>query len=148
MSNAIEVHNLSHRYGDRVIYENLSFSVPKNRVVALLGKNGVGKTTLIKILMGFLRPVGGRCYVLGEDSHDLSPVTRARIGLLFEGHLAYDLMTIAEIERFYKPFYPGWRSDLYYDLGWPCLTATVSATCPAGSAPRSCSVLFLRRTRN
>jgi ABC-2 type transport system ATP-binding protein len=116
MSNAIEVHNLSHRYGERFIYESLSFSVPKKRVVALLGKNGVGKTTLIRILMGFLRPVGGRCRVLGEDSHDLSPATRARIGLLFEGHLAYDLMTIAEIERFYQSFYPGWRRELYYDL--------------------------------
>lgn len=116
MSHAIEVHSLSHRYGERTIYENLSFSVPKKRVVALLGKNGVGKTTLIRILMGFLRPVGGRCRVLGEDSHDLSPETRARIGLLFEGHLAYDLMTIAEIERFYKSFYPGWRRELYYDL--------------------------------
>jgi ABC-2 type transport system ATP-binding protein len=116
MNDAIEVHSLSHRYGERVIYEDLSFSVPKKRVVALLGKNGVGKTTLIRILMGFLRPLGGRCRVLGEDSHNLSPATRARIGLLFEGHLAYELMTIAEIERFYRPFYSGWRKDLYYDL--------------------------------
>ena len=116
MKHAIEVQGLTHKYGDRLIYEDLSFSVPQKRVVALLGKNGVGKTTLIRILMGFLRPVGGRCFVLGEDSHDLSPETRARIGLLFEGHLAYELMTIAEIERFYRPFYSGWRKDLYYDL--------------------------------
>lgn len=113
---AIEVSGLSHRFGERVIYEDLSFSVPKGRVVALLGKNGVGKTTLIRILMGFLRPRGGSCRVLGEDSHDLSPATRSRIGLLFEGHLAYEMMTIAQIERFYHPFYPGWRSELYYDL--------------------------------
>ena len=116
MDEAIEVRGLSHRYGERVIYDNLSFSVPKGRVVALLGKNGVGKTTLIRILMGFLRPRGGSCRVLGEDSHALSPATRARIGLLFEGHLTYDLMTIAQVERFYRPFYPGWRSELYYEL--------------------------------
>jgi len=113
---AIEVDHLSHRYGERVIYSDLSFIVPKGRVVALLGKNGVGKTTLIRILMGFLRPIGGICRVLGEDSHDLSPATRGRIGLLFEGHLTYEMMTIAEIERFFRPFYPGWRHELFYDL--------------------------------
>jgi ABC-2 type transport system ATP-binding protein len=114
--NAIEVQGLAHHYGDRVIYEELSFSVPKGRVVALLGKNGVGKTTLIRILMGFLKPLRGECRVLGENSYDISPATRARIGLLFEGHLAYDLMTIEQIEHFYRPFYPGWRSELYYEL--------------------------------
>lgn len=113
---AIQVHQLTHSYGRRTLYRDLSFQVPKGRVVALLGKNGVGKTTLIRLLMGFLRPVGGRCRVLGEDSHALSPATRARIGLLLEGHLTYDFMTIAQIERFYRPFYPGWRHDLYYDL--------------------------------
>lgn len=113
---AIEVDQLSHHYGERAIYEDLSFRVPEGKVVALLGKNGVGKTTLIQLLMGFLRPSGGRCRVLGEDSHALSPATRARIGLLFEGHLAYDFMSIAQIERFYRPFYPHWRHDLYDDL--------------------------------
>lgn len=113
---AIEVDHLSHHYGERVIYSDLTFNVPKGRVVALLGKNGVGKTTLIRILMGFLRPTGGTCRVLGEDSHDLSPATRARIGLLFEGHLAYEMMSIAEIERFYRAFYDRWRTDLYYEL--------------------------------
>lgn len=113
---AIEVRHLAHRYGSRPIYSDLNFCVPEGRVVALLGKNGVGKTTLIRLLMGYLRPTGGDCRVLGEPSHALSPATRSRIGLLFEGHLAYDFMSIAEIERFYRPFYPRWRRDLYYDL--------------------------------
>ena len=76
----------------------------------------MGKTTLIKILMGFLRPAAGRCTVFGEDSHNLSPATRARIGLLFEGHLAYEFMSIDQIERFYAPHYPKWRRDEYYNL--------------------------------
>lgn len=115
-SAAIHVSGLHHRYGPRVIYEELSLSVPRGKVVALLGKNGVGKTTLIKILMGFLTPTGGRCTVLGDPSHALGPATRRKVGLLFEGHVAYDFMTIAQIERFYAPFYPGWRRDLYYEL--------------------------------
>jgi len=113
---AIHVDRITHRYGQRTLYRDLSFRVPEGRVVALLGKNGVGKTTLIRLLMGFLRPSGGSCRVLGEDSHDLSPATRARIGLLLEGHLTYDFMSIEQIERFHRPFYPGWRRELYYDL--------------------------------
>lgn len=116
MSHPIEVKNLHHCYGRKIIYENLSFSIEPGKVIGLLGKNGVGKTTLIKILMGFLRPTGGHCKIFGEDSHDLSPTTRARIGLLFEGHLAYEFMTIAQIERFYASYYPNWNRDCYYGL--------------------------------
>ena len=116
MKNVIEVENLTHCYGKRVIHENLSFVVPRGSIFGLLGKNGVGKTTLIKILMGFLRPVSGRCRVLGEDSHNLSPAARTKIGLLFEGHLAYEFMSIAQIEKFYSAYYPAWNRDLYYGL--------------------------------
>ena len=116
MNPVIDVKYLTHRYGKRTIYADLNFSVPPGKIYALLGKNGVGKTTLIKILMGFLRPVSGRCRVFGEDSHDLPPSARARIGLLFEGHLAYEFMSIRQIEQFYSAFYPAWERDVYYRL--------------------------------
>lgn len=113
---AIEVSHLKHQYGKRVIYEDLNFKVPSGKVFALLGKNGVGKTTLIKILMGFLRPTSGVCRVFGDASHEISPETRRKVGLLFEGHLAYEFMSIEGVERFFAPFYPNWQRELYYDL--------------------------------
>jgi ABC-type multidrug transport system, ATPase component len=116
MENIIEVRNLCHHYGKNVIYEDLSFTVGRGKIFGLLGKNGVGKTTLINILMGFLRPTSGRCLVLGEDSHNLSPATREKIGLLFEGHLAYEFMSIGQIEKFYSSYYPNWDRDIYYGL--------------------------------
>ena len=116
MENVIEVENLTHWFGKQIIYKNLNFTVPRGRIFGLLGKNGVGKTTLITILMGFLRPVSGKCRVMGEDSHNLSPDTRRKIGLLFEGHLAYNFMSIAQIERFYSTHYPDWNRELYYGL--------------------------------
>ena len=117
MEHVINVRNLTHRYGKQTIYSGLNFSITKGKIVGLLGKNGVGKTTLIKILMGFLRPFSGSCKVFGEDSHNLSPETRSRVGLLFEGHLTYDkFMTMSQIERFYAPFYPNWNSDYYFRL--------------------------------
>ncbi|PIE57556.1 MAG: methyltransferase [Desulfobulbus propionicus] len=117
MDSVIQVQQLAHTYGKQVIYEDLNFTVSPGKVVGLLGKNGVGKTTLIKILMGFLRPSSGYCKVFGEDSHKISPQTRSRIGLLFEGHLTYDkFMTIEQLEHFYAPFYPNWNREYYYQL--------------------------------
>ena len=113
----ISVRNLSQRYGTgRLIYENLSFDVPKGRILGLLGKNGTGKTTTINILMGFLRPQSGQCRIFGEDITRMAPATRARIALLIEGHIQYSFMTIAGIERFYSRFYPRWNKDAYYEL--------------------------------
>ena len=56
MEQIIECNNLTHYYGKRLIYENLSFTVPKGRILGLLGKNGTGKTTTINILSGYLKP--------------------------------------------------------------------------------------------
>ena len=113
----ISVKNLTQRYGTgRVIYSDLSFEVPKGRILGLLGKNGTGKTTTINILMGYLRPQRGECRIFGEKITEITPATRARIALLIEGHVQYVFMTIAQIERFYSKFYPKWNRDAYYEL--------------------------------
>lgn len=113
----ISVRNLTQRYGSgRVIYSDLSFEVPKGRILGLLGKNGTGKTTTINILMGYLLPQKGECTIFGENITGLSPATRSRIALLIEGHVQYSFMTIAQIEKFYSRFYPLWNKDAYYEL--------------------------------
>ncbi len=115
-NNVIECVNLTHYYGKRLIYENLSFDVPKGRILGLLGKNGTGKTTAINILSGFLKPCSGECRIFGENMEAMDPVQRRRIGLLIEGHVQYQFMTIEQIEKFYSAFYPKWRKDSYYEL--------------------------------
>lgn len=114
--NVIECRHLTHRYGERLIYEDLSFEVPRGRVLGLLGKNGTGKTTTINILNGYLAPASGECLIFGEDIRTMQAQTRARIALLLEGHVQYAFMTIREIERFYSHYYPRWNSKAYYDL--------------------------------
>lgn len=116
MDNVIEICGLRHAYGGQVVHRGLDLCVPRGRIVGLLGKNGVGKTTLMNILMGFLRPASGTCRVFGEPSHSLSPAAKRRVGLLFEGHLAYDFMTIAQAERFHSRFYPAWNPARFRDL--------------------------------
>ena len=112
----VVIENLRHSYGEHVVYRGLSLNFEPGKIYGLLGKNGVGKTTLIKILMGFLRPSGGSCTVFGDPAHDIRPETRARVGLLFERHLAYDFLSIEQIEKFYAHFYPHWNREIYYEM--------------------------------
>jgi len=116
MENVIECINLTHKYGKKLVFKDLNFSVQRGKIFGILGKNGMGKTTTINIMMGFLRPTSGRIMVLGEESHKLSPQTRAKIGLLHEGHLAYDFMNVEQIEKFYSRFFPNWKKEFYYEL--------------------------------
>lgn len=64
--NIIECQNLTHYYGKRLIYENLSFQVPRGRILGLLGKNGTGKTTTINILSRIFTALFGECRIHGK----------------------------------------------------------------------------------
>jgi ABC-2 type transport system ATP-binding protein len=114
--NAIECKNLTHYYGRKLVYENLSFNVEEGKILGLLGKNGTGKSTTINILNGFLQPKSGECLIYGENTQNLSPATKERIGFLIEGHVQYTFMNIHQIEKFYSRFYPKWNSTPYWEL--------------------------------
>ncbi|MGE4456394.1 MAG: ATP-binding cassette domain-containing protein [Arcobacteraceae bacterium] len=112
----IEIKNLTHFYGQKKIYDNLNLSIQEGCVFGILGKNGVGKSTLINILMGYLQPKNGQCLIFGEDSHNLSYTSKKDIALLHEGFVAYDFMTISQYEDFFAPFYVNWNKKVFYDL--------------------------------
>lgn len=115
--NVIECRNLTHYFGDKKIYENLNFTVKQGSVVGLLGKNGVGKSTTINILMGNLKPTSGSCLIYGEDSGSLSAKTRAKIGLLYEGHITYDYLKIKDLRKIYESQYkPSFKKERFYEL--------------------------------
>ncbi len=116
MDSVVECKNLTHYYGKKLVYENMSFNIRQGRVFGLLGKNGTGKTTTINILNGYLRPASGQCLIFGEDSQHITPDTKRRIGFLMEGHIQYSFMNIHQIEKFYSVFYPRWKKEIYYEL--------------------------------
>ena len=113
---AIECKNLTHYYGKKLVYGNLSFNVEEGKILGLLGKNGTGKSTTINILNGFLQPSSGECLIYGENTQNLSPANKSRIGFLIEGHVQYSFMNIHQIEKFYSGFYPKWNNKPYWEL--------------------------------
>ena len=116
MEKIIECDRITHYYGNRLIYADLSFEVEKGKVLGLLGKNGTGKTTIINILNGYLKPRSGVCRLFGEDMNSLSPATKSRVGLLLEGHVQHTYFTVQQIEKFYAAFFPNWKKEAYYEL--------------------------------
>lgn len=108
---------ITHYYGSKLIYQDLSFEVAPGKVLGLLGKNGTGKTTIINILNGFLKPREGTCYLLGKESTKLTNADKARIGLLLEGHIQYSFFNIYQIEHYYAPFFgTQWDREAYFGL--------------------------------
>lgn len=80
--NAIEIRQLSKRYGRRVGVEGVSFAVPRGAIFGFLGPNGAGKTTTIRVLLGLLRPSSGSASILGRDCWSQSTEVKAQVGYL------------------------------------------------------------------
>lgn len=112
----IKCDNITHYYGERLIYKDLNFNVEKGKILGLLGKNGTGKTTIINILNGYLKPTSGTCSLFGENNNQITPPTKARIGLLLEGHIQHSFFNIVQIEKFYSQYFPNWKREAYYEL--------------------------------
>jgi ABC-2 type transport system ATP-binding protein len=81
---AVQVQNLSYRYGERVALKGISFAVSRGEIFGLLGPNGGGKTTLFRILSTLLQPEGGSARILGADVAAEPLAVRRRIGVVFQ----------------------------------------------------------------
>jgi ABC-2 type transport system ATP-binding protein len=112
MSDAIITHGLTKFYGGRKVVDALELRVPRGSVYGFLGRNGAGKSTTIKMLLGLVHADAGRAEVLGDDAARLRPATRARIAYLAENHPLYAWMTVGEAVRFTRSFHAGWNAGL------------------------------------
>jgi ABC-2 type transport system ATP-binding protein len=107
MEDAIRTDRLSKGYGRRRVVDQLDLCVPRGCVYGLLGRNGAGKSTTLKMLAGMVHPDSGQAWLLGEDVSQLAPATRARIAYLAEGHPLYGWMTVRAAVRFATSFHQG-----------------------------------------
>jgi ABC-2 type transport system ATP-binding protein len=110
MTPIISIENLSKKYRRNVVLNGLNLDVEEGSVFGLIGPNGVGKTTTIKILMNILKADAGETRVLGISSRDLQPDHYTKIGYVSENQQMPGWMTIQYFLDYLKPFYSSWDS--------------------------------------
>jgi len=109
----IETRGLTRYFGRKCAVNDLGITVERGGVLGFLGRNGSGKTTTIRMLLGLLEPTRGSCRVLGCDSADLPPEVRARIGYLAEGHSLLGWMRVGECGKFQSRFFERWNDGVF-----------------------------------
>jgi sulfate transport system ATP-binding protein len=92
---SIEVRNVTKRYGELAVCNDLSLDIPAGELVALLGPSGSGKTTLLRIIAGLERPDSGNVLFHGEDA-TTTDVRDRNVGFVFQHYALFGHMTIAE----------------------------------------------------
>jgi ABC-2 type transport system ATP-binding protein len=110
MTPIISLDNISKKYRRNVVLNGLSLDVEEGSVFGLIGPNGVGKTTTIKILMNILKADAGEARVLGIPSRSLQPHHYSKIGYVSENQQMPGWMTIQYFLNYLKPFYSSWDS--------------------------------------
>lgn len=105
-----EIRGLTVRYGRALACENVSFAVPAGGVYALLGRNGAGKSSLVRCLLGEQKPQSGEARLFGESSWKHRARLLARVGVVPEEPDAPPAMTALQIADFCRRLYPSWDS--------------------------------------
>lgn len=98
--NLLEISNLTYYRGSRAIFDGLSLTIPKGKVTAVMGPSGTGKTTLLKLIGGQLRPDAGTIKFEGQDVHQLSTKglykLRRKMGMLFQSGALFTHLSVFE----------------------------------------------------
>jgi ABC-2 type transport system ATP-binding protein len=123
----LEAQGLTKFYGSTPAVDHIDLKIPQGCVCGFVGRNGAGKTTAIKLMLGFLKPTAGSSRLLGCDSQNLTPAIRQRIGYAAEGHHLFRDATIGNLAGFHSAFFheqlasakqgeAGWDGKLFWDM--------------------------------
>src|SRR5713226_1234506 len=110
----IETHDLTKHFGHFAAVSNLTFEVTRHRITGFLGRNGAGKSTTIKMLLGMIKPTAGTGKVLGYriDDPKESLLIRRQVAYVGEDKGLYAYMTVRQLIRFTRSFYKDWRPEI------------------------------------
>jgi ABC-2 type transport system ATP-binding protein len=107
--NAVATHALSKTFGRVRALDRVDLAVPDGAVYVLIGANGAGKSTTLRVLMNLDRPDAGRAEILGLDTAQRGPEARAQVGYVPEQHQhPYGWMTCGELLLHVASYYPAW----------------------------------------
>jgi len=108
---ALMAFGLSKSYDRRLALDRVSIRLEPGQVLGLIGRNGAGKTSLIRCLLGLCKPNGGAAWVLGQPAFELSDKEKMQLGYVAQQPDAMDWMSVREMLAFVAQFYPQWDHD-------------------------------------
>ncbi len=109
---AIHFQNVEKKFGRKKVLRSLNMNVPAGSVYALLGCNGVGKSTSVKMMVGQLEPNAGEIRIMGRDPVRDAVALRRETGYVAENQRLFNELTLEEYCSFLKKFYPDWNDEL------------------------------------
>lgn len=113
---AIKIENLVKYFDGRCVLDGINLSVPKGCIYGLLGRNGSGKTTIIRILQGLEPPTRGRTFMSGVESTQLSAKLRGHIGYVAEGHNLIQNYRVDRLIKLCKDLSLKWNNEFFDHL--------------------------------
>jgi ABC-2 type transport system ATP-binding protein len=114
--NVISVENLVKYFDGRCVLDGINLEVPQGCIYGLLGRNGIGKTTMIRILLGLESPTRGHTSLLGSDSTNLPAEVRGRIGCVSEGHNLIQNYKVSRLIKLCKDLSFRWNNEFFEHL--------------------------------
>jgi ABC-2 type transport system ATP-binding protein len=108
----IRIDGLTVRYGRKTAVNGVTFNVPRGSVYALLGRNGAGKSSLVRCLLGQQKPAAGAVEIFGEDVWRNRAALMERVGVVSEEADAPPEMSVAALARFCARLHSGWDQGL------------------------------------
>ena len=119
MSALVEISGLKAGYGNTSVLFSIDLDVTEGQVTTLMGRNGMGKTTTVRCLMGLLKPTAGHIRIGGTEMTGAPPyaVARAGLGLVPEGRRIFPSLSVSEnLRATARPAADGWTVERVYDV--------------------------------
>lgn len=115
MNNYLEVTNLSKSFNSFQLH-NISFTLPKGYIMGLIGPNGSGKTTTIKLILNMLARNGGEIKIMGLDNISDEQKVKSELGVVFDTNYFSDDWKVSQVEKAISVFYTNWSSKIFADM--------------------------------
>ena len=113
--NALEIRNLTRHFGDFTL-DSLNLTLPGGCILGLIGENGAGKSTTIRLILGMLRPDGGTITILGRDNRDNLALTKQDIGVVLDEVGIPECMTPKQVGIVMADVFTRWDAKTYEGL--------------------------------
>lgn len=111
----IEFLDATKKFDDKVAVDNVNLQIPTGSCFGLLGSNGAGKSTMLRMISGVYECDGGKVAVDGVDVYDNNSV-KERIFFINDETIQFTTMTLKELKNFYKPYYPNFSDEIFDKL--------------------------------